>query len=246
MIGSIIAGATIAGAAAAATGLTGYGVFNTRSSLLAPSIWRGPCNRPAIALTFDDGPSESTTEILNILERHRATATFFQCGANIRRLPQATREVVAAGHEIGNHTDTHPRLCFKSPAFIYHELFRTQEIIEQTAGLRPLLFRAPYGLRWYGLRSAQRRLGLTGVLWTAIGFDWARPADQVLQILSGRASNGAIFCLHDGRRTFPNPDIRVTATALASLIPMLVDAGFYFESVGQMLSRAHPNSLGDK
>ncbi|MGC2698034.1 MAG: polysaccharide deacetylase family protein [Candidatus Angelobacter sp.] len=234
MIGSIIAGTTVA-----ATGLTAYGMFKTKSTLLAPSIWRGPQNRPAIALTFDDGPSESTAAILAILQQYRITATFFQCGLNVRRLPQVTRDVKAAGHELGNHTYTHPHLYFKSPGFIYRELARTQETIEETTGVKPVLFRAPFGIRWYGLRRAQRRLGLTGVMWTAIGFDWARPADRVSAFLRRQAANGAIFCLHDGRRTTVNPDISETVKAVAALIPMLLDSGFHFESVGQMRSRGN-------
>src|SRR5262249_26572753 len=226
----------IAGTAAAeGIRLAGYGVLNRKSTLLAPSIWRGPADQPAIAFTFDDGPSESTAEILAILQQHRISATFFQCGANVRRLPRVTREVWAAGHELGNHTDTHPRLCFKSRGFIYRELARAQETIEQVAGVRPVLFRAPFGLRWYGLRRAQRRLGLTGVMWTAIGYDWSRPARDVIQILLEQATGGAIFCLHDGRRTRINPDISSTVKALAELIPMLQDRGYHFESVSSMM-----------
>jgi peptidoglycan/xylan/chitin deacetylase (PgdA/CDA1 family) len=230
MIGTIIGGAAMT-----VTGLTCYGVFNRKSTLLAPSIWRGPTDRPAIALTFDDGPSESTADILAILQQHRITATFFQCGANVRRLPQVAREVCAAGHELGNHTDTHPRLCFKSPGFIYRELARAQEAIEQATSVRPAVFRAPFGLRWYGLRRAQRRLGLTGVMWTAIGYDWSRPADQVIQIFLNQAASGAIFCLHDGRRTRAKPDIRATVEALRGLLPMLLDRGFHFESLATMM-----------
>ena len=230
MIGSLLT--TVALTAA---GLTGYGTLGRKSTLLAPSIWRGPTDRRSIALTFDDGPSESTVEILTILQRHRISATFFQCGANVRRLPQVAREVCAAGHEVGNHTDTHPRLCFKSRRFIYGELVRAQETIAETTNVHPTLFRAPYGIRWYGLRRAQRLLGLTGVMWTAIGYDWARPAEQVIRILQPQATNGAIFCLHDGRETRINPDISATSKALAALIPMLLDQGFHFESAGSML-----------
>lgn len=232
MIGTIIAGAALT-----ATGLTGHGVLNRKSTLLAPSIWRGPRDRPAIALTFDDGPSESTENILAILQQRQIKATFFQCGANVRRLPQVAREVCSAGHEVGNHTDTHPRLCFKSPGFIYHELARAQDAIEQATGVQPTVFRSPFGLRWYGLRSAQRRLGLIGVMWTAIGFDWSRPAEDVIQVFLEQAANGAIFCLHDGRRTNTNPDINSTIKALTALIPILIDRGFHFESLAGMLSR---------
>lgn len=239
MIGPIVAGAT-----ALAAGFTGYGVLSPKSTLLAPSIWRGPKDRPSIAFTFDDGPSESTPDILAILQQHKIVATFFQCGVNVRRLPQVAREVSAAGHELGNHTDTHPRLCFKSPDFIHRELAITQETIEQATGIIPVLFRAPYGVRWFGLRRAQRQLGLTGVLWTAIGWDWARPAEQVIKILRDHAVNGAIFCLHDGRRTTANPDISATLKAVTAIIPIILDSGFYFESVGQMTYRRNDRNVG--
>lgn len=230
MIGTVITGIT--GAAAA---LTGYGVLSRKSTLLAPSIWRGPVDRQTIALTFDDGPSESTAQVLEILQRYRIAATFFQCGVNVRRLPEVAREVCAMGHELGNHTDTHPRLCFRSPAFIYNELARAQEAIEQTTGVHPALFRAPFGLRWYGLRRAQRRLGLTGVMWTAIGLDWSHPAEHVSRVFLDQAANGAIFCLHDGRRTRTSPDISATVDALSTFVPMLQDRGFHFESVSKMM-----------
>jgi peptidoglycan-N-acetylglucosamine deacetylase len=231
-------GTIVTGAAVAATGITGYGVFNTKSTLLAPSIWRGPTDRPAIALTFDDGPSESSDQVLEILQRYKIAATFFQCGANVRRLPQVAREVSSAGHDLGNHTETHPRLPFKSPGFIYRELARAQETIEQATDIRPVVFRAPFGLRWYGLRRAQRRLGLTGVMWTAIGFDWVQPAEFVTKIFLEQAANGAIFCLHDGRRTRVNPDISATVKALAEMLPRLMERGFHFESLASMMRRA--------
>src|SRR5580693_6479854 len=113
--------ATFPAAIGAAAGVLAYAVRSPRSSLLAPSIYRGSAARPAIALTFDDGPSESTPALLEILARHGAPATFFQCGANVRRLPQVSREVAALGHEIGNHTDTHPKLYFQSARFIHSE-----------------------------------------------------------------------------------------------------------------------------
>jgi peptidoglycan-N-acetylglucosamine deacetylase len=98
----------------AAAGVLAYAVRVPSSSLLAPSVYKGAGTRAAIALTFDDGPSESTPELLEILAAHSAPATFFQCGANVRRLPQVARDVALAGHEIGNHTETHPLLCGKS------------------------------------------------------------------------------------------------------------------------------------
>lgn len=224
-----------AGAAIAGAGVMSYAVRGRSSTLLAPSVYKGVSTRRSIALTFDDGPSESTPRLLEILHRHGVSATFFQCGTNVRRLPTITKEVAAAGHEIGNHSDTHPFLCLKGSRFILDEITRAQESIERTAAVRPKLFRAPYGVRWFGLREAQRRSGLLGVMWTAIGVDWKGTHDRVTAFLDRAARNGAIFCLHDGRTIEPRPDIRVTLRAVERLLPMLIDKGYHFERVSDII-----------
>src|SRR5262245_47927611 len=89
-----------AAAAAASAGFLAWAVRGRSSSVFAPSVWRGPRDRRALALTFDDGPSESTPEILEILARHNASATFFQCGINVQRLPRVAKAAADAGHEI--------------------------------------------------------------------------------------------------------------------------------------------------
>jgi peptidoglycan/xylan/chitin deacetylase (PgdA/CDA1 family) len=222
-------------AAAASAGVLAYAVRVPSCSLLAPSVHRGSGTRPAIALTFDDGPSESTAELLEILARHRAPATFFQIGANVRRLPEVAREVLAAGHEIGNHTDTHPLLALKSPGFIHRELARAQETVEYATGQRPRYFRAPYGVRWFGLRQAQQRLGLAGVMWSSIALDWKRRTPSVVSKLIDGADPGAILCLHDGRVLQHRPDIGVTLQALREFLPKLMEQGFRFEKVTDIL-----------
>src|ERR1035441_11065164 len=90
-------------AALAAVSSMAWAVRGRSSSVFGPSLWRGDTTRRAIALTFDDGPSESTPQLLEILAHHKVPATFFQCGANVERLPSVAREVAAAGHVIGNH-----------------------------------------------------------------------------------------------------------------------------------------------
>lgn len=227
----LLAGAAVGAAAAVMT----HAVRSPRSALLAPSVDRGVSTRPAIALTFDDGPSESTPELLEILASHRVPATFFQCGVHVRRLPDIARQVAAAGHEIGNHTDTHPHLYFKSPAFIRRQLADAQASIERATGIRPSLFRAPYGVRWFGLRGVQQELGLLGVMWTTIARDWKWPADRVVPRLMAGAGNGAIFCLHDGRALQPRPDIRATLQAVREVLPKLMEKGFHFEKVTDIL-----------
>lgn len=188
-----------------------------------------------MALTFDDGPSEGTPEILEILARYGAAATFFQCGANVERLPSIARAVSEAGHEIGNHSYAHPLLCFRPPGFIEDDLRRAQDAIQRRAGAAPRWFRPPFGVRWFGLARAQRRLGLTGVMWTAIGYDWSLGVEKVVARSMAGVSPGSILCLHDGRELRAKPDIGVTVEAVRRLAPMLLDRGYRFETVSRLL-----------
>ena len=212
-----------------------WAVRGRSASVFGPSVWHGRRDRRSVALTFDDGPSEGTPEILEILGRHGVAATFFQCGANVERLPALAREVKEAGHEIGNHSHSHKLLCFRSPRFMEDDLRRAQETIEAHTGCRPALFRAPYGVRWFGIGGVERRLQLTGVMWTIIGYDWNRKVNRVVERVSRRVSSGAILCLHDGRELRARPDIGVTVETVRRLVPILLDRGYGFETVSRLL-----------
>lgn len=225
------AGAVIGGASAA----TLYGVFSKSSQLFGPSIYRGHGKRRSIALTFDDGPSEGTLDLLDYLNSQAIKATFFQCGANVRRNPDVAGQVAAEGHEIGNHTYSHPRLPFKSKEFIEREFAETQNVIEGETGVVPMILRPPYGFRWAGMRAVQQKLSLLGVLWTVIGNDWRWPAAQVARRILRNAGPGGIVCLHDGRAIAPNPDITQTVKAVREIVPVLRDHGYAFETVTDLL-----------
>jgi peptidoglycan/xylan/chitin deacetylase (PgdA/CDA1 family) len=212
-----------------------WAVRGRSSSIFGKSVYRGAPDRASIALTFDDGPSESTPQLLEVLQRFHVPATFFWCGANVRRLPEVAREVVKAGHQIGNHADSHNRLYLRSASFVKDEVWRAQRTIAETTGVTPVLFRAPFGVRWFGMREIQRQLGLLGVMWTCNGLDWKLPADPILRRLLKHARNGAIFCLHDGRQTQARPDVQPTVEAVGRLIPELSARGFRFETVSQIL-----------
>jgi peptidoglycan/xylan/chitin deacetylase (PgdA/CDA1 family) len=224
--------------AVCATGAAAWAVRGKSSSVFGPSVWRGSSGRRAVALTFDDGPSESTGGLLRLLEGHSARATFFQCGVNAERLKQAAREVSAAGHEIGNHTYSHPRLWLRTPAFVEDEVDRAQRTLEDVHGASPRYLRAPYGVRWFGLRRAQRRHGLLSVMWTAIGRDWKLDAAAVAARLLRSVTPGAILCLHDGRGTSVRPDIANTLEAVARLLPALARRGYRFETLSEILRPA--------
>jgi peptidoglycan/xylan/chitin deacetylase (PgdA/CDA1 family) len=205
--------------------------------VFGPSVWRAPGEpgRKRLALTFDDGPSPSTPQFLDTLAEFRAPATFFQVGNNVRRHPDIARAVAAAGHEIGNHSYSHLNFALKPAAFIEEDFTRAQTAIQDVTGVRPVLMRAPFGARWFGFRRMQARLGLTGVMWSVIGRDWAIPAAEITHRVLSRAGNGGIICLHDGRATRENPDVTPAIEAVRRIVPALIEAGYHFETVSQLL-----------
>lgn len=223
------------GVAALGAGTLAWSVRHPRATLLAPSVWQGPRDRKALALTFDDGPSESTGKVLDLLAAHGVKATFFLIGANAERLPEAARRIAAEGHEIGNHTYSHSPLYLRHRQFIADDIEAAQRVLEDLAGAPPKLFRAPYGARWFGLREAQQRLGLTGVTWSTLGLDWKLPAPAVERRLRRGTRPGAIFCLHDGRDREIAPDIGSTLEAVRAWLPRLREQGYHLVTVSNLL-----------
>jgi peptidoglycan/xylan/chitin deacetylase (PgdA/CDA1 family) len=143
--------------------------------------------------------------------------------------------VAAAGHSIGNHSASHVLLSLRSAEFIFAEMAEAQKTIAAATGCEPRYFRPPYGVRWFGMRGAQKRLRLTSVLWSTIGKDWKWPAEAVARRLLAGATNGAIFCLHDGRALLERPDVANTIEAVGRVIPILRDQGFHFETVNEII-----------
>ena len=226
----------IASAGLGAAGLLSWAVRGRSCQWLAPSVWKGPGDQQTSALTLDDGPSESTPRVLELLAKHNVTATFFQIGQNVERLPGITRQVIAAGCEVGNHSFTHPRFDFTSTRFQIEELQKTQQAIASACGVLPRWFRAPFGERWFGLGKAQNTCGLEGAMWTVLARDWILEAPAIeKRILSG-AENGAIFCLHDGRGTASNPNISQIISALEVALPALKSRGFQLVSLSKLLN----------
>ncbi|MBV8811327.1 MAG: polysaccharide deacetylase family protein [Acidobacteriaceae bacterium] len=227
------AGAMLGGVSAAAA----YGSVSKSSQLFGPSVYRGPGRRRTISLTFDDGPSEGTLALLDYLAKEKVWATFFMCGSNVKRLPHIAGRVAAAGHEIGNHTYSHPNLTFKSCDFIDREFTEAQEVIQSETGMAPMLMRPPFGYRWVGMRPVQYKLSLLAVMWTVLGFDWKWPTSRIVDHVLKLASPGGIVCLHDGRAVQPRPDISTTLAAVRQIVPVLKDQGYEFETVSDLISR---------
>jgi peptidoglycan/xylan/chitin deacetylase (PgdA/CDA1 family) len=169
-------------------------------------IWSVSTAEPVAALTFDDGPDpELTPRILEVLAEHGVQATFNVMGWNALRHPDLVRAVVAAGHELGNHTWTHQDLAFQSARQTRRQLERGREAIERTGGVRPRFFRPPRGnLTGSAIQSAAE-LGYDVLLWSVTrgSAGVATPA-SVADHLARTVAPGDVVALHDGigRGTF--------------------------------------------
>lgn len=215
----------------AAVAVAAYGLAVPTATLLAPALVRLPGSERRIALTFDDGPSVPyTAQILDILKRERAPAVFFLCGANAARHPELVRRILREGHQIGNHTYSHPYLHLLGRDRLDAEIGRAQDAIAAAAGAAPRYFRPPFGVRAFALPKVLRGRGLTMVLWSGAGPEGDRDARAIAAAALKSLSPGAILLFHDGFETAPDAgvDRSETVKALPAVIAGARRAGYTF------------------
>jgi peptidoglycan/xylan/chitin deacetylase (PgdA/CDA1 family) len=196
-----------------------------RSRLLGPNLSRLPApaaRRGEVALSFDDGPdSVVTPPVLELLDRHRARATFFCIGRRVDERRELAAEIARRGHLVENHSYSHPGAfaCYMAGG-LRRQIRRAQEAIELATGRRPRLFRAPAGLRNFLLEGELRKAGLLLASWNRRGFDTiCREPDKVARRLLTNLAAGDIVLLHDGSAA---RDARGTPVVL-EVLPRLLD-----------------------
>ena len=240
--------------AAGIAGLTVYGAAYPRAQLFGSTLCHtGAPNK--LAITFDDGPNPAITpKLLNLLAKHNAKATFFLVGKFVRDCPDLTKEILARGHTLGNHTDTHPNLFLCGPRRTTEELKRCTDAIRQATGVEPRWFRPPFGFRSPWLQEIVRRQGMRTTMWTLIPGDWrAKPPEWLIERMnpiadyarkklpSGRghgvAQTGDILCLHDGYHRHQNGDRARTVAALEYWLPRWSDLGLEFVTMDETRSK---------
>lgn len=197
-----------------------------------PAVWGGSKDEKLVALTFDDGPRPGITEeLLDILAREQAPATFFVVGRYAALSPHLIVRLAQAGMEIANHSFTHPNLSRLSPDEIRRELLRTSACIQDAVGFAPVWFRPPGGNLSERVSSVAAALGMRACMWTVNAEQKElEGSDAVVTHVLGGVRPGAIVLLHNGRRP--------TVAALPRLIAELRRRGFRLVTVSDLMERA--------
>ena len=190
---------------------------------------------PYIAMTFDDGPSEKLTpKLLDLLAAHHIKATFFVIGENVAEHPEILQRAIREGHEVGNHSWSHPNFAKMSDESVRRQLKMTDDGITKACGVRPTLMRPPYGsLTQRQKRWIHEEFGYRTILWDVDPLDWKRPGAKVVKNrIVAQTRAGSIVLSHD---IHPG-----TIEAMPETLNELEAKGFKFVTVSELIAMAKP------
>lgn len=215
------------------TGMTSYAADVSYSKDFSNVFHSKKNSSMKIALTFDDGPHPIYTPlILDILNEYGIKATFFMVGENVKLYPDIAMRVLNEGHEIGNHTYSHPHLVNMNYGTLLDEVLECEDEIFKLSEYKPRLFRPPGGILGENILKASEKLEYNVILWNVDTRDWANtPSDDIVENVITNTDNGDIILMHDYiSYNSPTPD------ALQKLIPRLIEEGYKFVTVSELLN----------
>lgn len=215
-----------------------FGLSKMRNfQVMGRLVHRVPTEKKRVALTFDDGPDpRNTPQLLDVLDAHGAKATFFAVGIQLSKHPALARSILARGHELANHSFSHPRMVFRTPSFIREEIDRTDALIRSAGAQGPILFRAPYGKKLFVLPWILSQSGRTNVLFDVVPKpgDYTRPPPKkIVESVMAQLKPGSIVVLHDGG----GPRAQ-TVEAVRRLLPMLKARGYSMVTASALMREA--------
>ena len=211
------------------SGLTDFQFFGTL-------IHRVDTTEPIIALTFDDGPTPHKTEqILQLLAAEQISATFFLTGKDIESHPDLLQKILAAGHQVGNHSYSHQRMLFKTPSFIAREIEKTDALLKAAGAPEPIYFRPPYGKKLFMLPRYLETHQRVAITWDVAPENFPQLTENptlLAEYTLSQAKSGSIILLHvmyDSRAT--------TMQAVPAIIRGLKAKGYRFVTVSELVHR---------
>lgn len=189
-----------------------------------------------VALTFDDGPTEYTHTVLDILEEKNVSATFYVTGSELEKHPDIGAAIVAASHDLGNHSYSHSRFLLKSQNFINNEIQTTNELIRRAGFDGDITFRPPYGKKLFGLPWYLMMHGIETITWDVEPDSFSSESDVIVQYTIEHTKNGSIILLHP---------FCASCSGQRDAIPKIIDAlhrrGYTFVTISKLL-RLNENS----
>ena len=211
-------------------------IFLLRVLTLSPAaevkVYRSvTTEKKQIALTFDDGPHPSLTpKILAILTKYGVRATFFMVGQNVLNYPSAAKQVIDAGHEVGNHTFTHPHLAGLNEHAIMEEIGKCEDALEELSEYRPHLLRTPQGAMTANLEKCLSDDDYILVLWSLDTRDW----DNNRQMSTEKAKQIILENVHNGEVMLLHPTSSTNAAILQDVIRTLKEQGYRFGTLDEL------------
>jgi peptidoglycan/xylan/chitin deacetylase (PgdA/CDA1 family) len=220
----------------ASPAVSGAGSTSPGAASTAPKVTFSRVNvdGPYIAMTFDDGPSggstNNTNRLLDLAAKKHIKLTFFLIGENAARYPQLVQRELAEGHQVGNHSYTHPDLAKMSDDAVRSEIQKTQDAIINASGYRPVLMRPPYGAMTPRQRLwVSREFGVKIILWDVDPLDWKNPGvDVVASRIIAATRPGSIILSHDIHAH--------TVDAMPRVFDTLLAKGYKFVTVSELLA----------
>lgn len=212
-------------------GLTAWGAFDIRLGYFTDTFFRKKYNaRGRVALTFDDGPSLYTTEVLRVLKAYQYKATFFCIGKQVQAYPHIAKQIIDEGHTIGNHTYAHPKhFGFLKEKDVVDELEECDLIIQQTIGKKPAFFRPPFGVTNPSVAKAVQYTKHRVIGWSNRSLDTVTlEEDRIYRRVCEKLKSGDIILFHDASQR--------TVNVLKRLLPYLQKEGYLSVSVDDLLN----------
>jgi len=195
---------------------------------LVPTFSSGPSDSNQIALTFDDGPHPTITpKILDELRKRKIHATFFVLGDRVRMYPWIAQQIIAEGHEIGNHTYNHRLLTSLSYEAAEREITETHQLIKSLTGYETTLFRPPYGALRPDIKLLLNEKKFKVIMWSVDPKDWqVRDSERILTHVINHTRRGSIILCHDINKS--------TLEALPNMLDLLLEQGYEFTTVNKL------------
>lgn len=205
------------------------GSASIRFNFYLKSLKRGYTKQKLVSLTFDDGPDpETTTKILDLLSKYNMPASFFCVGNKVEKDAEIVQKIFSSGHIVGNHSYSHSKIFdLRSTGNMIKEIEKTSELIYQTIGKKPMLFRPPFGVTNPLLAKAIKKTGVTSTGWSLRSWDTNGRVGRVVNRLKRKVHPGDVILFHDNR---PN-----TVKILIRFLPYLIEKGYQVIPLDELL-----------